>query len=675
MGERDNKKEKKVFDLDWPNTSEGEADRLSGRIVNSVRKEYGGDGAQDTDFSNMKSLSSGGKFIIIFLLICVLVVSVVLFFHATSSRLSVSVSTKAQQISEGIGDKFSDLSKTIGMLFGGAGDSIVGLGTLATEVSSLAEEANYLEAHAIPLLIGRKGSEIISRLESISTHLKKIQESEDSVNFAADKLVSLASSSPDNYLALKLNLVNAQKTIDSLLGWLKSGSPRHILIMFQNPSEIRPAGGFFGSYADVMIENGNIESIDIRDVTDSDKQLQLKTVPPKPLQALVKNWRAADANWFFDFPESASTVIRFLESSALYADQKIFFDGAVAISPKVIEDVLKLIGPLTVGEKTFTSENFLIEIQKSVQAGQAAQINPGGAEGGATYPKGILKDLGAAILEKLASLDGPQSSVVPDIVASWIIDKDLMAYFKDSDLENFAGQYGLSGGVYELPGNFLGDYFAVVEANIAGGKSDLFVKRSVTFDSQINLDGTVNNRVVLMLDHQGNKSQYWWYKIPSQDYIQLFVPSSGRLTAFTGGVDKKIVAPIDYAKSGYSQNQSIVDIESGTEPVFSYPLASAHKELGKKVFSTWSKLKPGEKGQIVFGYTHRLFLPPADGQTYTFVFEKQAGISRNYALNISAPPGFVFAENDLPVFSYTSDDPPGRLTLDLTFKKFESKQE
>ena len=62
---------------------------------------------------------------------------------------------------------------------------------------------------------------------------------------------------------------------------------------------------------------------------------------------------------------------------------------------------------------------------------------------------------------------------------------------------------------------------------------------------------------------------------------------------------------------------------------------------------------------------------------YQFVFEKQAGTSatlsaganRNYKFEINAPVGFRFRENGLPVFTYESDDTPGRLILNLILEK------
>ena len=95
-------------------------------------------------------------------------------------------------------------------------------------------------------------------------------------------------------------------------------------------------------------------------------------------------------NWFFDFPTSASETISFFNESSLYPPNFVslapYFDAAIAVSPDVVgrsaEDDRSDHGLST--NTTFTADNFLVQIQKIVQAGQASS---------ATYPKQVLRDL------------------------------------------------------------------------------------------------------------------------------------------------------------------------------------------------------------------------------------------------------------------------------------------
>ena len=98
-------------------------------------------------------------------------------------------------------------------------------------------------------------------------------------------------------------------------------------------------------------------------------------------------------------------------------------------------------------------------------------------------------------------------------------------------------------------------------------------------------------------------------------------------------------------------------------------MVSYHAESGKEVFSTWASVAAGKSTQVSFDYTHRLIAPPAEGERYQFIFEKQPGAEGHYQFEINAPLGFKFAENNLSSYDYESDDVPGRLIINLTLTK------
>ncbi|OGZ00411.1 MAG: hypothetical protein A2945_03650 [Candidatus Liptonbacteria bacterium RIFCSPLOWO2_01_FULL_52_25] len=432
--------------------------------------------------------------------------------------------------------------------------------------------------------------------------------------------------------------------------------------MFQNPSEIRPAGGFLGSYADVSLKSGALESVDVRDINDPDRELAQNIIPPKPLQAAVTRLRAADANWFFDFAESAKLVTKLIEASELYTPQAVNFDAAVAISPKVIQDILALVGPveLKAAKFTFTAENFLEEIQRRVQVGQAQR---------ATYPKEVLKELSHEMLIRVRLLEPEKQQEALRLAQAWIEKRDVMFYSEDVELQRFFEGFGTTGTPYVPAANYEGDYLAIVDANVGGGKSDIYVKQDVLLQSQMNEDGMVANHVVIGREHRGNKAKYSWYKLPNEDYLQIFVPPNAKLANVRGGTAKTVIPAANYAKNNYVNDPVVGALNSSTVKLLNFPSVLDHEESGREVWATWVKIKAGEKTEVVFDYAHRLFLEPRDGAPYQFVFEKQAGTKRHYRFEIAAPVGYHFLENDSPVYEYESDDPPGRLIIDLTLKK------
>ncbi|MFH1145878.1 MAG: DUF4012 domain-containing protein, partial [bacterium] len=108
----------------------------------------------------------------------------------------------------------------------------------------------------------------------------------------------------------------------SVTPWLKYYSSlagydgeSNYLIMIQNSSELRPTGGFFGTYSFITMKEGKL----IKFVTDNIYSLdynakdKMNKIAPPPLQKYVKQWQwfLRDANWYPDFPTSARQVIDF----------------------------------------------------------------------------------------------------------------------------------------------------------------------------------------------------------------------------------------------------------------------------------------------------------------------------------------------------------------------------
>ena len=486
----------------------------------------------------------------------------------------------------------------------------------------------------------------------------------------------------DFYLPLKAKIGSVESFLDTFIPWLANPTPHHILVLLQNPSEMRPGGGFLGSYADVTIASGSITDIAVHDVADVDAGFPLKVVPPAPLQLEVTGFRPADANWFLDFPTSASETIHYFEASALYGASSTAsstqFDAAIAISPNVVSDLLSITGPITISSTstkpkipatTFNSDNLLIQIQNIVQAGQAA--NQSSASGEATYPKAVLGQLSQAIFTNLASSTDAQKQELFSMALDWIAKRDVMAYFANPSLEQFVESNNAGGDIYQLPQNFNGDYLSMADANIRGDKSDLYMEQSVSLDAQIGADGTITDTLKIKRMDNGNQSPYWWYQTTNQDYLQVFTPFGSALTNESGGVTKKITAPINYATAGYSTDPLIEAIVSSTQSFLLYPAVTEHTESGKTVFATWAITPKGKSTSLEFDYTHPAFTPPAEGVQYQFVFDKQPGSDRSYDLEVDAPLGYVFKENGLASYEFISDDPPGRLITNLTLQKLQ----
>lgn len=556
-----------------------------------------------------------------------------------------------------------DVASVLGGLFQGAGGAYGDLRVVSGRVVSLLNKAERFQNEWPELLFRDTNGTLIDILAAARDDLTALNDAGSRLTSPESRLKGLLPLSPGKYLALQIELNRAKTFLDVLVPYLQTPADRRFIIFLNNPSEMRPGGGFLGSYADITVRRGAVVDISVRDINEPDRLLTEKIVPPKPLQGLVRRWRAADANWFFSYPDSAQKTLELMEASGLYAASSTTFDGAFALTPHVVSDLLALTGPLDIATNgatsTITAENFLMKIQESVQAGQAA---------GAAAPKAVLATLVPQLVERLSSASFDRSKLF-DLLQDWVARRDIRAYLANADLQAYAENYDAAGSVFQPPVDRNGDYLAVVNANVGGGKSDLFIQQRVLLQSQVNEDGTVGNHLVIARQHTATKTDPWWYRETNWNYLQLFVPPGAQLAIASGTIQRTIWPLANYVREGYRADDDVRAIESTSDVLPTFPEVAIFKEAGKSVFGSWSKLVAGRSIEISFDYTRRLFSPPKDGGTYQFVAERQAGATGEYVYEISAPVGFRWKENGLPVYEYTTKDHPGRLILDLTFEK------
>lgn len=514
------------------------------------------------------------------------------------------------------------------------------------------------------------GAAFLNSLKDVKASLATIMVEAQAVKNATTNLRQLSSSFGaiddsigKKYLDNSALLYKANSSLDSLITLLSSENRRHILILFQNPAEIRPGGGFIGSYADVTIKDGQMQNIDVRDIYDPDGQLFEKIVPPYQLQTVSQNWGARDANWFFDFPTSAKTVINFLEMSKMYEENGVTFDGAIAINIPVIQSMLEATGPIYLAEYNVTIDqnNFLTEVQREVEAGKDKK---------AGQPKRILKILAPLLMEKMKLLDaGNQSNFIKNIGAR-IAKKDIMFYAKDAELASFLKQTNTDGSVFELPSNFLGSYLAIVDANVAGGKTDALITQ--TADTNINIDtsGAVLTDLTITRTHNGGDKKDPWWNSKNQNFIQILTDPGSSLILLKGNSIKLEKPIFDYEKNGYDENPDLYRIDFSRLALPEYRAWSMN-EFGKTAWGTWFNVEPRTTATLTMRYhnDNTSLTAPAAGSRYTFVYERQSGVQTKLNITISAPIGFVWEESGLPTYTYANDDPDGRIVLTLTLAK------
>lgn len=379
----------------------------------------------------------------------------------------------------------------------------------------------------------------------------------------------------------------------TLLRFLRPGT---YLVLFQNPRELRPTGGFIGSFAEVElgwglhIKNFEVETnIYARDATYAGT---ITTDPPEPLRAFLGDqpWALRDSNWNIDFPEAAATIAWFYEHEG---GQPV--DGVIAIDARLLERILRLTGPIELPsyQTTLTADTVIDTLQKEIE--QDYWLDPDHAV--ENQPKSILNDLSAILLTKIRH-QPPQHLLAAVINAFG--QKEVLVAVHDQPLAAALAAAHWDGSILETDA----DYLTVNEANLTpvDGRSRIVgAKSSWSIDRTLSLRRTPGRGVDAPLVHEltmnrQHNGQGEWPDGPNQSYLRVLIPEGSILVTATRN-GETIVAEV-----------------------------RSSREAGKTALGLWSRLDPGQKETITLVY--QINIDPIADQAELFgplVLQRQPG--------------------------------------------------
>ena len=382
------------------------------------------------------------------------------------------------------------------------------------------------------------------------------------------------------------------------------------LLVFQNNHEMRASGGFIGTYGIIDVNEGRIENIFIDGIYNPDGQLQEKIVPPRPIQKISAAWSMHDSNWFADFPSSAKKIAWFYEKTGGPT-----VDGVIAITPNVIEDLLKITGPIEMPEyeMIIDENNFRGLTQYEVEVDYDKDIN---------QPKKILSDMTPKLMEKIFNA-GDSNKIkwldLLDILNKNLLEKHILIYSFDLKTELFILENGWGGEILETDK----DYLNVINSNINGYKTDGVIEQKIQHRAEIQSDGSIIDFLTIIRTHRGGGTPYDWYNKVNADYLRVYVPKESQLLEANGHTVEKYFLPMDY--SYFSKDPDIEEIE---KTLREDEATGTHifEESGKTVFGNWVYVSPGET--VIVTYKYKLpfrFDFSKNIESYGLLAQKQSG--------------------------------------------------
>lgn len=401
-------------------------------------------------------------------------------------------------------------------------------------------------------------------------------------------------------------------TLPAILGW--EGSRRY-LVLTQNPAELRPTGGYIGSFGTVTFDKGRITERRFQDVFLLDLPWDYPFVTPPPALARyllgpTQPWQLADANWSPDFPTSAQEAVR------LYRNEggSGAVDGVLGITTYTIDELLAITGPVTVPAYDVTiatGETTLKTLQNTRVASDPA-----------TNRKAFLSAFADKLFDALLALPPSRWTDLAARGDQFQQGRLLLVWSTDAQAQAAIVKLGLDGAIRTDPGDFV----YPVDSNVSPvSKLNAVTDRELGLDVRLDRYGNARNELIVRWANRIESPEARPNReVPTLErertlgmYFRLYVPERSRVEAVTAGTTSPITAPADVAD-----------------------------ESGRTVIANYFRIPPGDAR-----LSYRWISPyPSDlGEdgiaTYRLTVQKQPGLRPGpLRLRITLPPGAALIE-------------------------------
>jgi UDP-glucuronate decarboxylase len=382
-------------------------------------------------------------------------------------------------------------------------------------------------------------------------------------------------------------------------------SPKKYLILFQNSNEIRPTGGFIGSYAVLEIDKGKITSLTIDDIYNPDGQLELRdiqTTPPEPISLLLEEETLfiRNANWDPDFRQASRQI-----EELFYRATDTRVDGVVAVDLTFALNILEVTGPLYL--TAYNEEISSANLYERTQFHSAFNY-----EDGSDQKRSFLTVLGSKLLEKVFALPAQDMPGFWKQVSNSLTQRHLLVYLPNNPLGAVLEDNKWDGGLVKTDG----DYLYVVNANLGGTKANYYIENGMEYEILSETrDGLLRGRLTLTYTHTANGSS--WPGGPYTNYVRILTQNGSKLTG------------------------AVVSIGEESEDRFEEVVVS--KVGNYNSFETPFVLEPGEVAELVFTYDLPASLSVTkDTRGYDLYWQKQPGThGDNFSFKFNPPFGMI----------------------------------
>lgn len=320
--------------------------------------------------------------------------------------------------------------------------------------------------------------------------------------------------------------INQMRNILSLVPtFIAQDSKKTYLVLFQNSAELRPTGGFIGSYGLLTFEKGKLLDFSVEDIYAADGQLNGFVEPPEPIKEFLgqNTWFFRDSNWDPDFTVSAERAEWFLQKTT---NRNV--DGTIAINLPAAKFLLEATGPLTLSDynEEVTADNLFD------RAEYRAEIDffPG-----STQKRDFLGSLAREIFVRAQNGTASDLIKLAQAAEAAMSQKQILVSLHDEPGQRLLVQQNWAGSL--LSPNLatsdqrpiLSDYNFLVEANLGINKANYFLTRSIK--QQLTILKNKEVLAVTTINYQNQSPADAWPGGVYKSYLRQFLPTGSSLVS------------------------------------------------------------------------------------------------------------------------------------------------
>jgi len=287
------------------------------------------------------------------------------------------------------------------------------------------------------------------------------------------------------------------------------GADVRLLLLSQDSLELRPTGGYIGSFGVLRFSHGTV-SLERYEATEALPAPQPPMTPPPELAPVLPRWWGlSNVNWWPDFPTTARTAREMFKRQG---GQEV--DGVVALTEQAIARLIGVLGPLQVpgyGEPV-VEEGFDRRLVYEVELKRPLD----------EPRKRFLIELAKVVFDRLFKLPADKLPAVTRAVDRSVGAGDVQVWFADPGRQRRLEGTRWTGALPSVERDFL----QLVDVNLSASKANLALTKEVTYRVTRQQDGRLAAHLEITVRNEGAKSPI---NPLYNSFLRVYVPREAEL--------------------------------------------------------------------------------------------------------------------------------------------------